>query len=111
MRIEINDYFLMSIVIIIGIIKSIIIFAKIKIPQKKVIYMSIFLFLINVLISIRVGTIIYHEALLKTTEYSEKSSILISLIMAIIGFLGIYNIIRLLIDVIYNKLGLNLNKK
>lgn len=111
MKIQIEQDTIITLIVIIGIIKTILIFWKLKMPHKGIIFISIVLFFLNIILSANVGILIFYEALKRSIQYGELSANIISICFGVIGFMSVYIIIKKIVDFIYYKLGYNMNKK
>lgn len=111
MKIQIEQDTIITLIVIIGIIKTILIFWKLKMPHKGIIFVSIILFFLNIILSANVGILIFYEALKRSIQYGELSANIISICFGIIGFMSVYIRIKKIVDFIYYKLGYNMNKK
>lgn len=111
MKIQIDQSAIITLIVIIGIIKSILIFWKLKMPNKGIIFISIVLFFFNIILSANVGFLIFNETLKLSIQYGKLNANIISISFGIIGFISTHIVMKKIVDFIYYKLGYNMNKK
>lgn len=110
MKLHLDTSMIIYLIITIGIIQTVIMILKSSLTSKKMILVSIIIFILNITSSFKIGKYVFDEILLKINNHDTGSPIILASIAGFFTFLIMYNIISLFVKILYGGFGYNMRR-